>query len=53
MTEWPRGGHYEWLRIDYGDPREPDNPVAWLWRFIVCRVGVMPNRAAVANLRLS
>jgi hypothetical protein len=22
------------LRIDYGDPRKPEKPVAWLWKFI-------------------
>ena len=25
------------LRIDYGDPKQPEKPIAWLWRFIVCR----------------
>jgi hypothetical protein len=22
------------LRIDYGDPREPQRPIAWLWKFV-------------------
>jgi len=22
------------LRIDYGDPRRPEKPIAWLWKFI-------------------
>jgi hypothetical protein len=22
------------LRIDYGDPKQPEKPIAWLWRFI-------------------
>ena len=22
------------LRIDYGDPRKPEKPIAWLWKFI-------------------
>jgi hypothetical protein len=25
------------LRIDYGDPRKPEKPIAWMWKFIVCR----------------
>lgn len=30
LTDGSRGR----LRIDYGDPRQPEKPIAWMWRFI-------------------
>jgi hypothetical protein len=34
----PKDGSRGRLRIDYGNPREPQAAIAWLWKFIVCRV---------------
>ena len=38
------------LRIDYGDPRKHEKPVAWLWKFIVCRAGGYSESARDATL---
>ena len=34
VTKTKKDGTRGRLRIDYGDPREPDDLIAWLWRFI-------------------
>jgi len=38
------------LRIDYGDPRKPEKPIAWLWKFIdgAKTAGELYGRALVA-----
>ena len=34
VTKTRKDGSRGALRIDYGDPRKPEKPVAWLWKFI-------------------
>ena len=34
VTKTRKDGSRGALRIDYGDPRNPEKPIAWLWRFI-------------------
>jgi hypothetical protein len=34
VTETRKDGSRGALRIDYGDPRKPEKPIAWLWKFI-------------------
>ena len=34
VTKTRKDGSRGALRIDYGDPRKPDGPIAWLWKFI-------------------
>jgi hypothetical protein len=34
VTKTLKNGSRGKLRIDYGDPKEPDKPIAWLWKFI-------------------
>ena len=33
-TKTRKDGSRGALRIDYGDPRRPEKPIAWLWKFI-------------------
>jgi hypothetical protein len=34
VTKTLKDGSRGKLRIDYGDPKQPDKPIAWLWKFI-------------------
>jgi hypothetical protein len=34
VTKTLKNGSRGKLRIDYGDPKQPDKPIAWLWKFI-------------------
>ena len=34
MTKTRKDGSRGKLRIDYGEHRQPDKPIAWLWRFV-------------------
>ena len=34
VTKTRKDGTRGALRIDYGDPRKPEKPIAWLWKFI-------------------
>jgi ParB/RepB/Spo0J family partition protein len=34
VTKTRKDGSRGRLRIDYGDPRDPQKPIAWLWKFI-------------------
>jgi hypothetical protein len=34
VTRTRKDGSRGKLRIDYGDPREPEQPIAWVWKFI-------------------
>ena len=34
MTKTRKDGSRGALRMDYGDPRNPEKPIAWLWKFI-------------------
>jgi hypothetical protein len=34
VTRTLKDGSRGKLRIDYGDPKEPEKPIAWLWKFI-------------------
>ena len=34
VTKTLKNGSRGKLRIDYGDPKQPENPIAWLWKFI-------------------
>ena len=34
VTKTLKDGSRGKLRIDYGDPKEPEKPIAWLWKFI-------------------
>ena len=34
VTKTRKDGSRGRLRIDYGDPRKPEKPIAWLWKFI-------------------
>jgi ParB/RepB/Spo0J family partition protein len=34
VTKTRKDGTRGALRIDYGDPRKPEQPIAWLWKFI-------------------
>jgi ParB/RepB/Spo0J family partition protein len=34
VTKTLKDGSRGKLRIDYGDPKQPEKPIAWLWRFI-------------------
>jgi hypothetical protein len=34
VTKTLKDGSRGKLRIDYGDPRQPEKPIAWLWKFI-------------------
>ena len=38
VTKTRKDGSRGRLRIDYGDPREPLQAIAWMWKFLVCRV---------------
>jgi len=37
VTKTRKDGSRGRLRIDYGDARDPQAAIAWLWRFILCR----------------
>jgi hypothetical protein len=37
VTKTLKDGSRGKLRIDYGDPKDPKKPIAWLWKFVVCR----------------
>jgi hypothetical protein len=37
VTNMRKDGSRGRLRIDYGDHRDPQAAVAWLWKFILCR----------------
>jgi hypothetical protein len=37
VTKTRKDGSRGRLRIDYGDHRNPDAAVAWLWKFVLCR----------------
>ena len=37
VTKTRKDGSRGRLRIDYGDHRDPQAAVAWLWKFILCR----------------
>jgi hypothetical protein len=39
VTKTRKDGSRGKLRIGYGDSHEPEAPVKWLWKFIVCRAG--------------
>ncbi|MGH3026463.1 MAG: hypothetical protein ACRDLR_08460, partial [Gaiellaceae bacterium] len=34
VTKTLKDGSRGKVRIDYGDPKEPEKPIAWLWKFI-------------------
>ena len=34
VTKTLKDGSRGKLRIDYGDPKQPEKPIAWLWKFI-------------------
>jgi ParB/RepB/Spo0J family partition protein len=34
VTKTLKDGSRGKLRIDYGDPKQPEKPIAWLWRFM-------------------
>ncbi|MGO9975106.1 MAG: hypothetical protein ACLP01_20350, partial [Solirubrobacteraceae bacterium] len=34
VTKTKKDGTRGALRIDYGDPRKPEQQVAWLWRYL-------------------
>ncbi len=34
VTKTFKNGSRGKLRMDYGDPKQPDKPIAWLWKFI-------------------
>ncbi|MGA2014765.1 MAG: hypothetical protein ABSH51_30150 [Solirubrobacteraceae bacterium] len=34
VTKTLKNGSRGKLRIDYGDPKQPEKPIAWLWKFI-------------------
>jgi hypothetical protein len=34
VTKTRREGSRGALRIDYGDPRKPEKPIAWLWKWL-------------------
>jgi hypothetical protein len=37
VTKTRKDGSRGRLRIDYGDHRDPQAAIAWLWKFILCR----------------
>ena len=37
VTKTRKDGSRGRLRIDYGDYRDPQAALAWLWKFILCR----------------
>jgi hypothetical protein len=37
VTKARKDGTRGRLRIDYGDHRNPEAAVAWLWKFVLCR----------------
>jgi hypothetical protein len=37
VTKTLQNGSRGKLRIAYTDPHQPEQPIAWLWKFIVCR----------------
>ena len=39
VTKTLKDGSRGKLRVAYGDPKEPEKPIAWLWKFIICRAG--------------
>jgi hypothetical protein len=39
VTKTRKDGSRGRLRIDYGEHRDPQASLAWLWKFIVCRAG--------------
>ena len=49
VTKTRKDGSRGALRIDYGDPRKPENPIAWLWKFIdgASTAGELYGRALV------
>ncbi|HEY1276522.1 MAG TPA: hypothetical protein VH817_23190, partial [Thermoleophilaceae bacterium] len=59
VTKTRKDGSRGRLRIDYGDHRNPEAALAWLWKFVVCRVAryaesardvVLSRRAGVRRL---
>jgi hypothetical protein len=34
VTKTRKDGSKGAMRIDYGDPKQPEKPIAWLWRFV-------------------
>jgi hypothetical protein len=38
VTRTKKDGSRGALRISYGEPHKPDDAIAWMWKFIVCRV---------------
>jgi hypothetical protein len=34
VTKTRKDGTRGALRIDYGDPRKPEQPIAWIWKFL-------------------
>jgi hypothetical protein len=45
VTKTRKDGTRGRLRIDYGDHRNPEAAVAWLWKFVVCGVADYPESA--------
>ena len=37
VTKTRKDGSRGRLRIDYGDHRDPQLAIAWLWKFVLCR----------------
>jgi hypothetical protein len=37
VTKTRKDGSRGRMRIDYGDHRDPQPAVAWLWKFVLCR----------------
>jgi hypothetical protein len=37
VTKTSKDGSRGRLRIDYGDHRDPQAAIAWLWKFVLCR----------------
>jgi hypothetical protein len=38
ITKTRKDGSRGRLRIDYGDHRNPEAALQWLWKFVLCRV---------------
>jgi len=50
VTKTRKDGSRGRLRIEYGDARDPQAAIAWLWKFIVCRVACYAESACVGRL---
>ena len=50
VTKTRKDGSRGRLRIDYGEHRDPQPALSWLWKFILCRVSGYAERVRAVRL---